>query len=192
MQAFFFYVRLNLETFSTLLRTWCTQLEESTDEKIAINAGEGVRSLEPRITDIARHALPALRLYSAWLLTNSQVLVSGLGDEAIVGLVKRFWSTYTDSLSIIARVFPVQRLPDVPYLLEEDVDSIGFKPLQSERSNKLWIDASSGVQKAKFSQSTRASLSTEMLARVRELLVDGLILAVDKVCYVPSRCMNEG
>jgi len=182
MQAFFFYVRLNLDTFSTLLRTWCTQLKESTGEQMTSTNGGGVQSLESRITDIARHALPALRLYSAWLLTNSQVLVSGLGDEATIGLVRRFWSTYTDSLSLIARAFPVQELPEVSYLLEEDIDSIGFKPLESDRSNKLWIDASSGSQKAKFSQGTRATPNTEMLARVRELLVDGLILAVDKVC----------
>lgn len=179
MQAFFFYVRLNLDTFSTLLRTWCEQLADSAGDSTVPANDQDLKSLEPRLTELARHALPALRLYSAWLLTNSQVLVSGLGDETNVALVSRFWITYTGCLSLIAQRFPVQMLPEISYLLEEDVDAIAFKPLESDRSNKLWENASSGVRKPKFSQSSRSDPNVEMLARIRELLVDGLLLAVD-------------
>ena len=182
MQSYFDYLRLNINTFATLLQTWCAELRSAAGESATSTSVEEALMLTASLTTAARHALAPLRLYSAWLLTNSHVLASGLGDETIKALVPRFWATYAECLSLVARAFPVKLLPEVPYQLEEDVESTGFMPLESERTQKLWLDALGG-QKPRHDQTTRLVPNMEMLARVRDLLVDGLLLAVDQVCF---------
>jgi len=172
---------LNLNTFISLLTTLCSQLNEHAGEQIVDT--DPLHSLGKRLDHISRHSLPILRIHSAWLLTNSNFLVPGIGDEGLKELIVRFWKTYTESLTQLAAVFPAQFLPaNVAYLLDEDSDFLGFQPLKSERSKKVWLDSSSGQQKVKPNQADRHSEDYEMLARVRELLVDGLLLAVDPVC----------
>ena len=181
MQSYFYYLELNLRTFSTVLDTWRAQLSDAELEKTQYAGLDVMQQLASKITDVGRHALPVLRLYSAWLLTNSQVLTAGVGNDAVKSSIHRFWMVYVESMSLFATVFPVQSLPQISYMLEEDVESIGFKPLESEVSKKLWLDTASDSPKKKYSQSVRQTADVEMLARVRELLVDGLLLAVDQV-----------
>jgi len=176
-----------LNTFISFLTTTCSQLSEELGEQIA--STDPIQSLSKRLVQTLKNSLPVLRIYSAWLLTNSNFLVPGIGDEGLKELIVRFWMTYTQSLTQLAAVFPAQFLPaDVTYLLDEDCDFLGFRPLQSDRSKKLWLDSSSNRQKAKPNQADRYAADYEMLARVRELLVDGLLLAVDPVCKILGLC----
>lgn len=79
--------------------------------------------------------------------------------------------------------FSFRELTEVPYQLEEDVDAFGLMPLDSDRSRKLWLNAATGQAKPKYNDEgvKRLSNDQEMLGRVRELLFDALLLAVDKV-----------
>lgn len=180
MQSYFFFLRLNIKFFSTLLESFRQSLEKQLD----MDQGPGAeKRLANNITDQARHILPCLRLYSTWLLSNAHILTAGVCDELLQKTVAHLWSTYTATLSAIATAFPFRELPEVGYQLEEDVDAFGFQPLESDRAQKLWYAQGSTEPKPKFSDPDlcRLDIDTEMLARVRELLVDALHLAVDQV-----------
>lgn len=181
MQSYFFFLRLNIKFFLTLLESFRKHLEtiSSNDE------GHSTKdALGKKLTDQARHTLPCLRLYSTWLLSNAHIVAAGVGDETLLQTTKQFWNAYAATLSAITAAFPFPELPEVGYQLEEDVDAFGFQPLDSERTRKLWCSPGSTELKPKFSdpELCRVDLDTEMLARVRELLFDALLLAVDNVC----------
>ena len=140
--------------------------------------------LATRITDIARRVLPALRLYSSWLLTVTHLLEGLSGDDFLKESVDHFWPIYAKVIDIVAVIFPIWDLEDldeITYMLEEDADTLEFKPLMNERTNKIWCYKTTGGAKPRFFDRSveRATGDEEMLARVRELLSDGLFLAND-------------
>ncbi|CAD0039861.1 unnamed protein product [Aureobasidium pullulans] len=168
--------KLNVKYFTAILDVYFEDLEhhmqEHSDPKFLID----------NITDLARHVLPALRLYSTWLLSNAHIVAARVGDEPIQKAMDRFWSIYARALSLMAFNFSFRELTEVPYQLEEDVDAFGLMPLDSDRSRKLWLNAATGQAKPKYNDEgvKRLSNDQEMLGRVRELLFDALLLAVDK------------
>ncbi|KAI5209481.1 hypothetical protein E4T39_00778 [Aureobasidium subglaciale] len=176
MQSYFFFLRLNVKFFTAILQTYHDNLEEHIQEHTTTS------DLIDRVTDVARHVLPALRLYSTWLLSNAHIVTARVGDEPIQEALVRFWHVYAKTLSVMASSFSFRELSEVPYQLEEDVDVYGLKPLNSDRSCKIWLHVATGEPKAKHDDEgvTRLKLDEEMLGRVRELLFDALLLAVDK------------
>lgn len=122
------------------------------------------------------------------MVTNAHILSADLGDKSIQESISAMWTQYSSVLTLLASAFPVQELPEVGYQLEEDVDTFAFKPLMSEHTQKTWIVPGSATPKPKFSDAglERFSTELEMLARIRGLLIDGLLLAIDEVCH-PGR-----
>lgn len=187
MQSFFVFLRFNLKFFSVLLDSYCADLET-----ISSKRQEEQRPLEDlpaKITDLARHTLPIIRLYSVWLLSNSHIVAARVGDDVLQSIVNRFWKTYAASLSLMASSFPFPQLPEISYQLEEDVDALEFLPLKSESTKKLWTVEGTTQPRPKWSDQDlqRQDRLTEALARVRGLQYDGLMLAVDNVRL---RCDN--
>lgn len=140
--------------------------------------------LSTRVTEIARRVLPALRLYSSWLLTMTHLLEGLSGDDFLKEAIDQFWPIYAKVVDLVAAIFPIWDLEDldeITYMLEEDADSREFKPLVNDRTNKIWCYKTTGEAKPRFFDHgvERASIDEEMLARVRELLADGLFLAND-------------
>ncbi|KAI4720540.1 hypothetical protein E4T48_03257 [Aureobasidium sp. EXF-10727] len=176
MHSYFFFLRLNVKFFTAMLEVYYVDLEKHLQERIEIS------SLVDKLTDLTRHVLPALRLYSTWLLSNAHIVAARVGDESFQTAMDHFWHTYAKTLSIMAINFSFRELEEVPYQLEEDVDAFGLKPLNSDRSRKVWMDDSTGQTKAKYNDEgiDRLDTNQEMLGRIRELLFDALLLAVDK------------
>ncbi|KAI5246835.1 hypothetical protein E4T43_02341 [Aureobasidium subglaciale] len=176
MQSYFFFLRLNVKFFTAILQAYHDNLEEHIQEHTTTS------DLTDRITDVARHVLPALRLYSTWLLSNAHIVTARVGDGPIQEAMDRFWHVYARTLSAVASSFSFRELSEIPYQLEEDVDAYGLRPLNSDRSCKVWLHAATGESKAKHDDEgvTRLKLDEEMLGRIRELLFDALLLAVDK------------
>lgn len=181
MRAFFFFLRLNLNTFIALLKTWSLQISDDAGQS-SLQSDDGV--LGKKLNNTAKHTLPVLRIYSAWLLTNSKFLNPNIGDEGMKELIGRFWKVYAECLTLTGKIFPIQALSSVPYLLDEDADSIGFKPVESDVSKQLLTDPVSKQLKPKPMQADRLSPDDEMLARVKDLLIGGLLLVVDPVCMM--------
>ncbi|KEQ93933.1 hypothetical protein AUEXF2481DRAFT_317470 [Aureobasidium subglaciale EXF-2481] len=176
MQSYFFFLRLNVKFFTAILQTYHDDLGEHIQEHTTTS------DLTDRITDVARHVLPALRLYSTWLLSNAHIVTARVGDGPIQEAMDRFWHVYARTLSAVASSFSFRELSEVPYQLEEDVNAYGLRPLNSDRSCKVWLHVATGESKAKYDDEgvTRLKIDEEMLGRIRELLFDALLLAVDK------------
>ena len=149
----------------------------------AIEEDDGVR-LATRLTDISRRILPALRLYSSWLLPMTHLLEGLSTDDLLRDAIDQLWPIYAKVVDLVAAIFPIWDLEDlseVTYLLEEDAETLEFKPLMNEKTNKIWFNKHTGVSKPRFSDRgvERASVDGEMLARIKDFLFDGLFLAND-------------
>lgn len=189
-QAFFFFLRLNVKTFFTLLQILQPELEQlvvddSNVQNVSIAGGRG-RTKEKRterMTAVTRRVLPGLRHYSSWLVANAALLVAQVGDSSLNVQVREMWKIYANSLTLLAATFPAETLPVVEYLLEEDEDTIGFKPFNSVDSSsrrRRYYGSKGQARKPRMHDRgiERRHPNEEMLSRVRDFLMDGLELAI--------------
>lgn len=126
--------------------------------------------------------LPALRLYSKWLLINYPVLTNQLDDTTLAVQIKQLWQTYANTLSLLAATFSVENLPRLDYILAEDEDIIGFLPLCTGKD----LDSDSRRNRTIFDATERSRVhpNEEMLARVLCLLEDGMELCANEASTV--------
>lgn len=130
------------------------------------------------ITAVTRRILPALRQYSTWLVSRAEVINGQEGNSVINVHIKEMWSMYCSTISLLVVAFPPENLPQVEYLLEEDADTVGFKPFRDSELCDLYT--TNGALKARFTDPgiERNHPNIEMLARVRDLLKDAMVLTV--------------
>lgn len=140
-------------------------------------------SAKPRevITAVARRILPALRQYSTWLVSQYYI-IAATTDEGPLNLhIKQMWTMYADVLTQIVSTFPVNELPQVDYLLDEDETTVGFKPLR-EPENMVAADnvyvTEDGALKPRLTDAGvfQNHPNVEMLARVKHILCCALRL----------------
>lgn len=179
--TFLLFLRFNVKTFTTLLRVYYGDLQAI---DLTTTSEDDELDLATRVTAVSRSILPALRLYSSWLLTMTPMLAGLTADDLLGEAIDQFWPIYAKVIDLVAAIFPIWDLEDldeITYMLEEDADTIEFKPLQHARTKKIWNYKTTGQAKPRFSDHgvERASADLEMLARVREFLTDGLFLAND-------------
>ena len=170
---------------STLLQI----VQPEFENVVEVDGDEGCRNTKSyeRITIIARRALPALRLYSSWLISNTSFLLSPMTNASLNVEIKELWKSYANTLTLLAATFPVDELISVEYLLEEDEDTLGFKPLVNDNTHWRYFVPGSGIQKLKFHDNgvERHHPNKEMLGRIHDILTDGLQLALDQVSRLP-------
>ena len=184
MQAYFFFQRLNVSTFFALLQLLQPELERFTNDEDAIEkASPRSANGSDRITAVARRILPGLRHYSSWLISNTSFLLAQVGDTSLTVQIKEMWKIYANTLTLLAATFPVSALPSVDYLLDEDEDTLGFKPFNNGRTRRRYFRPEDEKPKLKWHGSgvERHHPNVEMLGRVRDFLTDGLELALDEV-----------
>lgn len=169
LQSYFFFLENNVRTIATLLDCVTSALKE---QQVATDC----------VSTVLQSILPLLRLYSAWLLTNAKILVSNIGDEYINTELSKFWTNYADVMTLLSATFPVESLPEANYQLPEDIESFAFKPLESQHSLRLWYDGENRLPECTKLGDKRLDRPKEDLARIRGLLIDGLLLAVGPVC----------
>lgn len=110
-------------------------------------------------------------------------MIEGLStDEFLVESVAQFWPSYAKVLDLINQAFPVwdlEDLPDVTYMLDEDVETLEFSPFSAETTRKTWYALSSATFKPRFSDVdvVRVSTDDEMLHRIHDFLSEGTNLA---------------
>ena len=147
--------------------------------------GNGLR----KVTAVMRRILPAVRHYSSWLTCNIDLLVGYTGPSApynLASLVKDFFGMYASTMTILASTYNAESLPMIEYLLEEDEDTIAFKPFDNGSSR--YLEKTSNTLKPKFHTHgvDRHHPNVEMLARVRDLLTDSVKLAIKEVSSAHS------
>lgn len=190
LRSFFFLQRLNVRTFCVLLQVLLPELERFVGGDIQSN-GIARNSGPAKMTAVTRRVLPALRQYSSWLLSNAEILVAQVGDNVLNVQIRELWKIYATALTLLTSTFSVADLPQVQYLLDEDEDTIGFKPLDNEITKGRFYDGvDPAVQKAKYHDKgmQRHHPNVEMLGRVRDLLTDGMIQHSDD--KIPVKLMD--
>ncbi|KAL5114336.1 hypothetical protein ACEQ8H_007773 [Pleosporales sp. CAS-2024a] len=174
MRTYFMYLRLNVKTFFVLLQVLQPELERLSEADHVPKNGDRSAQLSDKITAVARRTLPGLRLYSTWFSRFWQVLNANIADTLTTVDVQELWKAYAATLTLLASSFPVDQLPEEDYMLEEDADTIGFQPLVSPTTMKVWYNGE--AMKQRWTDLERNHPNVEMLMRVKELLIDGLLL----------------
>ena len=179
-QAFLFFLRLNVRNFFTLLQLLQSELEAGATGEADLSPTQSSPGGSSRISAVARRVLPALRQYSSWLTTNVTLLTNNVGESALQVQVKEMWKIYANTLTILASTFSVASLPALDYLLEEDEDTICFKPFTGDTSARHRLPGSTD-RKPMFHASgiERQHPNVEMWGRIREFVVVGLRLAYE-------------
>jgi Est1 DNA/RNA binding domain len=177
-----FFQRINVKTFFTLLQILLAELERFATEDC--EAKEPQHGSE-KVTAVARRVLPALRNYSSWLLTNCGSLEAQKQDKdtALSVQIQEFWKIYANTLTLLASTFDVTSLPEVEYLLEEDEETLGFKPLLNDATSRRYLSETGDKNKPRMLDPgiERNHPNIEMLYRIREFVIDGLDLVVSSV-----------
>ncbi|KAL9037901.1 MAG: hypothetical protein Q9180_003458 [Flavoplaca navasiana] len=179
--AFKLMQRLNIRTFSSLLQTVGREYQ---------NLAQGGNTGNP-ITSAVRRLLPSLRYYSAWLISRAALLSVHLGDVTMDHVVKNFWVTYADTMSLLMSVTEINDSPQLQYLLEEDVSIIGFRPLQEvqlQRKPSISAAFMRGVNHEDVDLAPVPS-DIEVRCRIRALLEDILELAESDT--IPVKYVGE-
>jgi hypothetical protein len=178
---------LNIATFITCLHLFDTELRAS--------GGSEHLAASPvvRLSPVCRRVLPSLRLYTFWLLSDLELLLehATLSDGTATDL-SDFWSIFVQTLNTVLELFPVQTLHTVPYLLDEDEDTLHFVPIKQTAKDVLYSKASGALKPVRdksspANPSMSARPDTEMLARVKDLVRVGLHLYKNKVRTLLSR-----
>lgn len=180
--AHLFFQRINVKTFFTLLQILLPELERVSAADHENN--DGASGKQDTVTVVARRVLPALRQYSSWLLSNSSALIieSEDQDSSLHIQIREFWKLYASTLTLLWSTFDVVNLPEVEYLLEEDQETIGFRPLMNEKTGRRYFD-SNGRRKPQLQgeSAERHHPNDEMLFRIRHFLIDGVDLVKHNV-----------
>lgn len=138
-----------------------------------------------QISVVARRVLPGARHYSSWLTSNTAILINQqTRDTPLSVQIKELWKIYASTLTLLASTFPVSALTAIDYLLEEDEDTLGFKPFENERAQGRYYQPGLATKKPKWHNKgvERQHPNLEMFGRIRDFLAEGLALAVDPVC----------
>ncbi|KAL8805468.1 MAG: hypothetical protein Q9182_001923 [Xanthomendoza sp. 2 TL-2023] len=165
------FQRLNIRMFSALLQSLKTEHQQAISE-CTVDKTDG-------ITSSIRRLLPGLRYYSFWLISRATLLSLRQDDTTMDRFIKEFWVDYAEALSLLLSLTRFETLPRIEYLLEEDVEIIGFRPLQEGRMAQKCDFSNSSSRKPKCHEVGvgRLNLETEMLCRIRDLLEAAFELA---------------
>lgn len=168
----------------TLLQVLQPEFEGLTDAETEDE--DALTSIEPiQISVVARRVLPGLRHYSSWLTSNTAILIDQQSRDTPLSVqIKELWKIYASTLTLLASTFPVSALTAIDYLLDEDEDTLGFKPFENERAQNRYCQSGLSMKKPKWHTKgvERQHPNLEMSGRIRDFLVEGLVLAVDPVC----------
>ena len=168
-------------------------MERSVGEDIQSNIS-ALHTRSAKITAVTRRVLPALRQYSSWLLTNAEVLEGQVGDSVLNVQIREMWKIYATTLTLLASTFPYHEPRLVDYLLDEDEDTVGFKPLDNYFTKRRFYHGDNmDVPKPKYHHRgiQRHHPNVEMLGRIQDFLNDGMILHADNVGLFGDRSGME-
>ena len=194
MKAFVCFLRFNIKTFLTLLHSLQTELDQVNNQ--AENSGDahGASSGLNMVTTIIRRILPALRHYGSWMRSNIGVLVGYMEPGApdnLPTVIKVFFDTYASTMTCLATIYNAESLPLIEYLLEEDTDTILFKPFDEVRKDRQLHESSTAVKEKFHTHGVeRYHPNIEMLGRIRDLVFNAVMLALKNVNFTTLRTSN--
>jgi len=105
-------------------------------------------------------------------------LTNQIDDTSLNVQIKQLWQIYANSLSLLLATFPLQFLPNLDYLLEEDEEILGFRPFAL-----ITEEVRNAKSRRHLPKDRREHPNQEVLARVLYLIDDGCELCTEEVCF---------
>jgi hypothetical protein len=181
IDSFYFYLRFNIRFLSVLLQTIQPELEiDDTGEDLPGESGvpRPGQSRE-RITAVARRILPALRQYSLWLVSREKIILAPLQDKQTTLHAQEMLRVYASVLTKLFHLSPIEELPVVSYLLEEDEATLGFTPFLDTNIPPQchFYMGNNGLLKPRSTDGgvERNHPNIEMKSRIRDIFVCALV-----------------
>ena len=133
-----------------------------------------------------------MHLHCFWLTARavdiSSQSLEASNDPSIEFLVQDMWRTFTAILNQLVERFEVNKIEILDYLLHAEELCVGVVPVQSDHTAQSWyIDGrlkirSSEVKKLQNEEKlSPIQQRLEMLARIRDIVTQGVWLAVEEV-----------
>jgi len=161
--------QFNISCFFMLLKLLLDELQQLA--KSANYTSSSAPAEHSQMSPVIRRILPHLRVYSGWLLSTVQFLL--VSRSAKVQL-SELWQVYAEALSLLVQSFPITTIPEIPYLLDEDQDTVAFTPFEAfVREKRFQGSAKPPYSEAGFG---KRSPEKEMLYRIKCLTKDALHL----------------
>ncbi|RKF81493.1 Protein SMG7 [Golovinomyces cichoracearum] len=193
VRTFTYHVTFNCKMMSQLLSTLLLELEEKPTRN---NSQKDTNFIPITIYEntsiVARRILPALRYYTLWLASSN-----GFIHQCVESTRNKFhsqllWNSYAAVLTKLVNHFPVKEMTQVPYLLEEDEITIGFKPFRSLELVKAldFYSKSDGQLKPYTIEygNKRSDPNVEMQSRILDIVCSGIQLQMDE--KIPLQLQN--
>ncbi|TGO51439.1 hypothetical protein BCON_0161g00120 [Botryotinia convoluta] len=194
-KSFYFLLGFNLQVFCVLLQALISELADAAEAENleSLTATDSSGDSFEKLSPVAIRVLPTIRQYFAWIISQRLLLV-GLGDGVdqestgpLIGHIQRMWKTAADALSALVGFFPVASLPYLSYLLPEDEQTLGFKPLRDlpdGLEEYSLYNKDDGLLKARISDGIIRQSHNENYARIRDILRAGMALHFEKPCPI--------
>ncbi|KAB8300273.1 hypothetical protein EYC80_000474 [Monilinia laxa] len=194
-KSLYFLLGFNLQVFCILLQALISELADAAEAENleSLTATDGSGDSFEKLSPVAIRVLPAIRQYFAWVISQRLLLVglaNGVDSEStgpLVGHIQRMWKTAADALTALVSFFPVISLPYLPYMLPEDEQTVGFKPLRDPPhglEEYSLYNKDDGSLKAFISDGIMRQPESENYARVRDILRAGMALHFEKPCPI--------
>lgn len=133
------------------------------------------------LSPVARRCVPAVRLYSSWLSENAPVLSTELNDSTVMTKLKEMWRLYAALLTTAAPLVLGKDVPALDYMIEEDIDTIGYLPLFKNTPGNPWFKANELKPRFNDEGVERHIPVAEALAELRDLVIAGTQAISEKV-----------
>ncbi|KAI0202261.1 hypothetical protein F4808DRAFT_84680 [Astrocystis sublimbata] len=177
-----FLLRFNARMMVVLLRTFLSTLRENTLAIKASDGGESCLSFTPRQLQI----LPLCRLYFAWVYVTRTDLVQY--QRYLEPYVTVLYGLLADILTALTRFVNLTlKTPSSKYLLPEDLEAKGLRPLTDRRLPLfLQVQEQQGTVPVKRVKTWKPHINvfgqefsreTETVWRIRDIICCGLFLA---------------
>ena len=172
--AFVSLLNLNTRLFTTFLTTFDDEIKQPRTDFVNL-------PFTATLSPVAYRVLPVVRIFSSWLSKLTDVVSSDfVRDEVKASL----WTALAATLSSITGTFPTEQLPSIEYLLDEDEETIKYPPLSSSGDNSIWYIEGRLRSRWHDISDGKRDTPTEMLFRVKGLLIAGLSISVESVHLV--------
>ena len=179
VQTRFYFLKLNIKIFSALLNLLYKDICKNAE--VADWAGKPAMD---RVSPIMRRVLPALRVYSCWLIWSMPTLTKPLGQgkfyEKLQQDLKKMWSIYVRVMNSLVTYFAREDLPAIEYLLEEDMETLGFVPFQTPLLTHRFLKHDMARKPARQNVQ-RHHPHREMLGRIRDIVSDAMKISNQEV-----------
>lgn len=182
--------------FRALLGTFQSELERHIRDEPSSSVGLDKAGFR-KGPYIARQVLPALRLYSSWLMANTTTLKVNNGNEEFNEQMNELWKVYAETLTLIASTYSLGLLEAAKLrcVLYEDEMTLGFSMFMDESVRHRSCMGEDVFQKPGYHDNSssvqRRHPNNEMLGRVRDLLIDGALMIHERVwCDIYSLNSN--